>query len=297
MVDGRGRAGGALPVRIEGGDEVLSEILAGGQTFLWGRSDHGDWSGVHDGRVFRLGLDPDRRLRWELRAGDPEGAGDSLRRLFAADTDFAAIADALPWRSDPRLSEAVAAFPGLRVLRQPPGPTLLAFLLSPLKRIDQIRAGLLALSARFGRPLGDGFFAPPTWETLADLPEEDLRACGIGYRARSVHACARLLRDRPGFPESLADADTASAREALLGLPGVGRKIADCVLLFGLGRLEAFPVDTWIARELRAAYGLGDFADRQLQAFAAAHFGAHAGFAQQFLFAAARRRAARVGRD
>lgn len=282
---------GTIRLKDPVGTGVLAEILAGGQCFLWVRSEQdGSWVGVHEDRVYRLRITPSKLLDWKLLYGEPQGCSQAIRVLFAVETDFAKLTDSLPWRSDTVLEEAVRAFPGLRILAQPVGQTLLSFLLSPLKRIDQIRSGLLECARRFGNPLGGGFFSPPTWDRLARISETELRRCGIGYRAKSIHATALFLADHPEFLPNLSRLGTKEAREQLTTLPGVGRKIADCVLLFGLQRLEAFPVDTWISRELTSSYQLEGFNETQLQAFASAHFGRAAGFAQQFLFANARRR-------
>ncbi len=270
--------------------DVLGEILAGGQTFLWRREETADvWVGIHRDRVYRLSASETGKLNWVLLHGNTHGAEAALKELFATDIDFEALADALPWRSDPVLRKAMTLCPGLRILRQPVEQTLLSFLLSPQKRIDQIRAGLLELSRRFGTPIGDGYVSPPGWKDLARRSESDLRACGIGYRAKGIHRTAAFLAREPDFLTRLTALPTADARHELMRLPGVGRKIADCVLLFGLGRLEAFPIDTWISRELRDAYHLIGFSEPQLQMFATGHFGRAAGLAQQFLFAAARR--------
>jgi N-glycosylase/DNA lyase len=129
----------------------------------------------------------------------------------------------------------------------------------------------------------------PSWEELATIPEAALRACRLGYRAAFVAETARKLAAHPGGANTwlteLSVLPTPQARERLLTLPGVGPKVADCVLLFGFHRLEAFPIDTWIARALTELYGLGGWKTRQLQQFAEAHFGDLAGLAQQFLFA------------
>lgn len=295
MGRGRGGSGGVwriLSTRIPGGGEVLAEILDGGQSFLWNRTPDGSWLGIHGGRVYEVSLSGGKRIAWTCDGESSAGAETALRSFFAAGTDFDALADALPWRSDPVLRSAMRDFAGLRILRQPVETTLLSFLLSPLKRIAQIKIGLEALSRRFGTPVGRGLFAPPDFSALARAGENDLRACGIGYRAKSLSLTAKILDGDPGYLRRLEARDTPAAREALTALPGVGRKIADCVLLFGMGRLEAFPIDTWIGREMRRLYGLEKFDDAAVQIFARAHFGASAGLAQQFLFARARNRAA-----
>ncbi|MFP4357645.1 MAG: DNA-3-methyladenine glycosylase family protein [Puniceicoccaceae bacterium] len=287
---GVGGVRGILPVRVPGGERVFAEILDGGQTFLWNRTPHGSWLGIHEGRVYEVSLSRDKRIAWACADEDPGGAETALRSFFAAATDFDALADALPWRSDPVLHPAMREFEGLRILRQPVETTLLSFLLSPLKKIAQIKIGLRSLSRRFGTPVARGLSAPPDFSALSRAGENGLRACGIGYRARSLFLTAKILAGDPGYLSRLETADTEAAAGALMALPGVGRKIADCVLLFGLGRLEAFPIDTWIGREMRRLYGLERFDDAAVRIFARAHFGAAAGLAQQFLFARARSR-------
>ncbi len=131
----------------------------------------------------------------------------------------------------------------------------------------------------------------PTWPELAQISEADLRACQLGFRARFIHQTAQFLAAHPGWLEETEHLPYAAAKERLCTLPGVGEKIADCVLLFGAGRLEAFPVDTWILKALARRYGLDDWKPAQVAQFGRAHFGPLAGLAQQFLFAWERRSA------
>jgi N-glycosylase/DNA lyase len=153
---------------------------------------------------------------------------------------------------------------------------------------------MLALVAeRHGALIAPGVHRLPTWAELATLSEADLRRCQLGFRARYVHATARHLAAEPGWLEATEAAPYAEAHERLCALPGVGEKVADCVLLFGAGKLEAFPVDVWIARTLAERYDLRDWKLPALARFGRVHFGAAAGFAQQFLFAWERRAAGR----
>ncbi|MBC2602191.1 DNA-3-methyladenine glycosylase 2 [Puniceicoccus vermicola] len=285
-----GSPSGTLPFPVEGGQRVLREILAGGQSFLWEPITATTWKGIVGKHACTLELLSDHHLTWSASGStsSKEDVKATIESYFATSIDFAREVDALPWRSDPVLNQAVGQFPGLRILRQSPDVALLSFLLSPLKRIEQIRAGLLEISRRWGEALDHGLFAPPSWATLASVPEADLRMCGIGYRARSIHQSADYLSQQDGYLDSLESLPTDEARRKLIALPGVGRKIADCVLLFGYGRLEAFPIDTWISRHMRESYGLDSFTDDQIQLFARAHYGSAAGIAQQFLFAHAR---------
>ena len=136
-----------------------------------------------------------------------------------------------------------------------------------------------------GNPAPVVFHQLPTWAELAQIPEPDLRACLLGFRARYIKATALYLSARPGWLEETEHLPYAAAKARLLELPGVGEKVADCVLLFGAGQLEAFPVDTWILKAMAHRYGLTGWSPAQVAHFGRTHFGPLAGLAQQYLFA------------
>lgn len=265
---------------------VLGETLDGGQCFRW-RKEGEEWMGVMGRQVIRLKPDS-RGVRWRQPRGTPD-AEAALARYLDAEGAQAMLADALPWRSDSTLRSAMEAFPGLRILRQDPDDALLSFLCSSNKQIVQIRRMVAALADSLGEPLAEGHRALPSWGALASASPEKLRACGLGYRADFIRATARLLAGQPGWAVALRDRPTGEAETWLAELPGVGPKVAACVTLFGLGRMDAFPVDTWISRILGRAYGLEGWKPEHLAQFGRAHFGPGAGLAQQFLFAATRR--------
>lgn len=261
---------------------VLREILDGGQTFRWFHQlESGEWHGSWGRCSAALRLTEDGI---EARPGPGTGFVE-IQRYWADSNHFRELEDRLPWRGDPVLASAMRAFSGLRILRQPLGETLLAFLLSSTKPIAQIKILLDRLARHFGQNLGNGLRALPTWEDLARVEEGDLRRLGLGYRARYIHAIARSPDVHgAGLEEALAGRSYPEARDRLIALPGVGRKIADCVLLFGAGRLEAFPMDTWIRRALEEKYELSGFSAAQLLHFAEIHFQPAPGLAQQYLF-------------
>lgn len=262
-------------------------MLDGGQSFRWNRQPNGSWRGIWLQHVVELRTEASGGLLW--RTQTPTTTTADVAAYLALDVDFAALTDALPWRSDAVFAAAIKPWPGLRLLRQPLGEVLLGFICSATKRIPQIKQGLAEIARRFGPALTDHDYALPTWEALAAIPEADLRATGIGYRARHIADAARFLAARPGYLEALPTLPTPEARAALIELPGVGPKVADCVLLFGLQRLEAFPVDTWIIQTMARHYGLDGWEPERIAHFGRVHFGPHAGLAQQFLFAGARR--------
>ncbi len=265
----------------------FKETLCGGQAFRWRQIDdyyEGRWSS----NVIRLRY-LDGAVHFALPASvDRTSALQNLRSYFACETDFYQLSDALPWRNDSILSTAIQHFSGLRILRQPFAETLFCFLCSSTKQIPQIQAICEAIALDMGAPLADGSHALPTWPVIAAAGEARLRAAKLGYRARYIHQTALYLASRPGWLEATERAPTHQARARLMELPGVGRKIADCTLLFGAGRLEAFPIDTWVEKILNRAYLLEGWKLPQLQDFARVHFGNTSGYAQQYLFAAAR---------
>ena len=284
--------------------EVLRETLDGGQSFRW-QSEGEIWTGLWGDCAAQLRLNGGS-LEWRALATSGGDVAVQLRRYLAFDLDWAALADALPWRSDSHLAQCIAAFPGLRILRQPFGDTLLGFLCSATKQIVQIKQMVSLLAERHGSEIGrartpfraasaaKGLAALPphrlpTWPELAAIPEKDLRACLLGFRARYIAETARFLAARPGWLEETEHLPYLAAKARLLELPGVGEKVADCVLLFGAGKLEAFPVDTWVLKSLARRYGLDDWKPAQVAHFGRTHFGPLAGLAQQYLFSWERR--------
>ena len=261
--------------------------MDGGQSFCWEPSEDGSWDGVVGRNHVQVRLSGSGRIEFRCKSdgGDPA----VVDAYFADALDWDALRDALPWRSDPHLKTCMDAFPGLRILRQPFGETLFSFLCSTAKQIVQIKQCCREVARRLGEDLGCGTHAWPGWVVLAEAGEEVLRECRLGYRARYVWEVARILADQPDFEERLQALDYPQAKAMLMELPGVGAKVADCVLLFGAGRLEAFPVDTWVAKVMTRVYGLEGWSAVQIAQFGRAHFGAAAGVAQQFLFAYERR--------
>ena len=271
---------------------VLGETLDGGQAFRWQNAD-GIWRGIWNDQAVDLRLTGDARaLEWRAAPKTPH-APAALNRYLAQDRDWEALTDSLPWRSDAHLAQCIAVYPGLRILRQPFGETLLGFLCSATKQIVQIKQMIALLAERHGAPLADATRRLPTWPELATVPETELRACLLGFRARYIAETAQFLAARPGWLEETETLPYPGAKARLLELPGVGEKVADCVLLFGAGKLEAFPVDTWVLKSLARRYGLTGWKPAQVAHFGRTHFGPLAGLAQQYLFAWERRHGGR----
>ncbi|HIQ83273.1 MAG TPA: DNA-3-methyladenine glycosylase 2 family protein [Candidatus Pullichristensenella stercorigallinarum] len=206
-----------------------------------------------------------------------------LRRYLDLDRDYQAIAR--EYEDIPAAQKAFTACPGLRVLNQPPWEALFSFILSANNNVVRIRSLVYAISRAYGAE-ADGLYGIPGPEAVAAASEDALRALGAGYRAPYLIETARAVCE--GFPlESLRDLPYEEAHARLTSLKGVGDKVADCVLLFGCGHAEAFPVDVWVARLLHNWFGQHG-SRRQLGQWARQRFGAHGGILQQYLFHAAR---------
>jgi N-glycosylase/DNA lyase len=268
---------------------VLAEVLDGGQAFRWVHTQDGLWQGVWSDCVARLKPVDGGGLAWSAPQSLAGVVAQKLPAYLGSEVNFTRLADGLPWRSDAHLARCLEAFRGLRLLRQPLGETLLAFLCSSTKQIVQIRQMVELLARRHGREIAPGFHRLPTWTELAAVSEEDLRGCLLGFRARYVRQTAQFLAERPDWLDQVEKLPYGDAKRQLRELSGVGEKVADCVLLFGAGRYQAFPVDVWIIKALEARYGLEGWAPQQIALFGRTHFGPNAGLAQQYLFAWERR--------
>lgn len=270
-----------LPVR----DYDLQATLASGQVFGWSRVAD-DWLGVVSGRWVKL-----RQAGDAIIAGttEPQTGWSWLTEFLQADVELEAVLATFP-QADRHLQAAVAACRGLRLLRQDPWECLASFILSSTKQIVQIQQIVNQLGARYGArvatPVGQPpAFAFPTVQSVAALTEQELRKCKMGFRAPYLLATARQIVGGGFTLESIRHLPVTEARTQLMRLPGVGEKIADCVLLFAYGFPAAFPVDVWIARALTTFYFRGRRVRvERLRQFAERHFGPNAGYAQQYLF-------------
>ncbi len=281
-----------------------------------------EWWGVWGNHVVRLRLGAAQGVEWSAPCSLQGSTTAALRRYLATDNDFSALADTLPWRSDSHLARCLTAFPRLRLLKQPFGETLLGFLCSATKQIVQIKQMVALLAQRHGAIIGrierpptaagntpvsrdagiergsvdpgvsaapTVFHRLPTWGELAEIPEPVLRQCLLGFRARYIAETAKFLAQNHGWLDETELLPYPAAKERLCSLPGVGEKVADCVLLFGAGKLEAFPVDVWILKTMARRYALEGWRPAQIAQFGRVHFGPLAGLAQQYLFAWERR--------
>jgi N-glycosylase/DNA lyase len=197
---------------------------------------------------------------------------------------------------DPVLRNATRRFAGLRLLRQDPFQCYISFIVSSNSSIQNIRHTLQRLSKKFGKKItfdGREFHLFPTPAKLANAKESELLSCGLGYRAKFVKNAAIAVKEKRIDFDFLRKADYTTAKSGLMSVDGIGNKVADCILLFSLEKLEAFPLDRWIIRSLQNYYPekfsfevktLTDKKYHTLHEQIVDYFGPYAGYCQQFLF-------------
>jgi N-glycosylase/DNA lyase len=252
-----------------------------GQTFHWAECDGGYAGCIGEKGVF---LQQEGGIL-RYRGIDQE----SLRHYLAFDHDLEAIRHTCS--THPASLEASLACRGLRIMRQPHWECIASFILSPMKQVAHIRQMSMALRHTYGEKLGN-FPVPafPAPNVLASTSEEELRRCALGFRAKGLLGTARLIAEGTFDPEALVKMTTDDAREALCSLPGIGRKVANCILLFSYGRLEAVPVDVWIGRILSSFRSPRSrkLTPVELERYGEKLLGPYAGYIQQYLFHQAR---------
>jgi N-glycosylase/DNA lyase len=271
----------------------LEATLCCGQAFRWDKHDEW-WYGVVGDRAFKI-----RQARDELEFENTDSA--FVKHYFGLHDDLTTI---LPEISrDDNMKQAVQMFTGLRILRQDPWECLISYICATYKNIASIRQMLSKLSRKFGNKVRFNsmeFYTFPTPQRLASASKTQLRECSLGYRADYVLETARTVCKNRFNIERLRKSTYEEARAELMNFRGVGPKAADCILLFSLGKLEAFPVDVWIKRAVLRHYAehfprefivkikeketLTRSQYEKLSLFGRSYFGENAGYAQEYLY-------------
>ena len=274
--------------RIEAPDFDLAMTLNSGQVFHWEKIGDGFYGMIGDRAVYV----EQRGDILEVRFGETRALSKIVTRYFALDHPLEEICASFP--RDPVMDAARDFCRGLRIIRQPQWECLATFICSSMKQVAHIRQISQALRQRFGqrKQICEGeVFSFPSPDALARATERELRKCGLGYRAKNLLATAKRVASGEADLESWRALSERQLREQLCELPGVGMKVANCVMLFAYERIAAFPIDVWIERVLRESYfgrGRKVVTSKAMAEFVANYFGAHGGYAQQYLFHHAR---------
>ena len=263
-------------------DFDLDRIADSGQCFRWHKLDDGGYRILHADQC--LYIEDLGGQRFDLSC-EPAAFDAVWQPYFDLDENYALIRARIDPAADPFLRAAAEQEKGIRILRQNPWEMLITFIVSQNRNIPIIRRSVELLAAACGEEKTDArgcaYYAFPSAAALAVLPEEKLAACRLGYRLKYVQAAARAVDTGVLRLESLLHADEESTLQALTALYGVGVKVANCVSLFGLHHLNAFPRDVWIKRVLAQEYPQG---------YPFEQYSPYNGVYQQYMFACYRNR-------
>ena len=272
----------------------LEMTLNSGQVFHWEKIGNGFVGTIGQYGVYAEQEGDLLKVRF---GGTPKPTRET-RALTRVAADYFALDHPLPeicesFPNDPVMNAARDFCRGLRIIRQAKWECLATFICSSMKQVAHIRQISLALRRRFGeqRTIDDRVvYTFPAPQRIARASEKQLGQCKLGYRAKNLRATAQLLTSGDCDLEAWSALPDTELGQKLCALPGVGPKIANCVMLFGYERLRAFPVDVWIERVLREQYFARrkKITTRQLREFSQTYFGEHGGYAQQYLFHHAR---------
>lgn len=247
----------------------LSQTLDCGQSFRWVENEDGSFTGVVKNIVANVSYN-----NGTLTIVSDSKLDDKMwRNYFDLDLDYKKIKDDLS-KMHPVLAEASAYAGGIRILNQEPFEALITFIISQNNNIGRIKGIVERLCENFGESIDGVHYAFPTAERLAKLSPDDLAPIRAGFRHRYIIDAAQRVHSGEIDLEKLRDMDYLKAQKELMKITGVGVKVADCVLLYGLHRLESFPLDVWMKRALGVLF-IGYKGDE---------FGLYGGIAQQYIF-------------
>jgi N-glycosylase/DNA lyase len=257
----------------------LDHTLSCGQAFRWKKVGEA-WEGVVDGKKVRLGQ-RGRGIEVESDLPNPK-----IEAYFRADDDYERIIREIS--KERYVAALVRRFPGLRLLRQDPWECSASYILATFSNIPRIKGMIERICVLYGEEIEPGLHAFPKPKAIAEKGER-AETCGLGFRCkRFVEYAARVDGGEVDF-EKLRDAGYDEAHKSLVKLEGIGDKVADCVAVFSLDHLEAFPIDVRIGRMLKEKYGVsGSYG--KVSTFAREHFGQYAGYSQEFIYYAADRK-------
>ncbi len=268
-------------------DPIIS--INSGQVFLWEK--HKDsWYGIHGDRVIKL-----KQSNTGIEFISFPEDKSCIQKIFRLDDNLEEIFKELS--QDPFVCRLIKMYPGLRIIRQEPHQCLFSFVCASNTNIPMIRRMLYNMTRKFGRRIkvdGIDFFTFPSATEINRASIDELRTCSLGYRIKAIKALASEIVSGGLDLDFLKKANYNESKKELLRIYGIGNKIADCVLLFSLDKLDAFPIDVWIARALSSHYSwlhksksqdkISPQQYQQLSDGARKYFGKYAGYAQQYIY-------------
>lgn len=262
----------------------VKHIFECGQAFRWKAEDDNSYTVVAYARLINISQDGDKIYIKNTNVDDFENIWIDY---FDLNNDYDEIKSSIPLNSD--MENAIKFGYGIRILKQDIFETIISFIISANNRIPMIKRSINIISEQYGKEIDFyddiKYFSFPEKEILAQVDPKDLREIArVGFRDERIVETSKLLLREDFSEDKLVEMPSDELRLKLMELPGVGPKVADCILLFAFGRTEVFPVDVWIKRVMEDLYIKETVSKNQIGTFARNIFGDSAGYAQQYLF-------------
>lgn len=260
-------------------------IFECGQCFRWNKEDDGSYTGVIKNSVINV----------KKIGNDVEFTGvcngiikEICEEYFNLQTNYEGIKEKLS-NIDVYLKNSIEYGNGIRILKQDLWETLLSFIISANNNIPRIKTIIERIAKKYGNKIeykNNIYYTFPTAEMLQNASIEDFRSLGLGFRdVRIYETVQKTLKGEIDLEELKQEENTEILRKKLLEIPGVGPKVADCVMLFALNRFDVFPVDVWVKRVISELYfDKKEQTPNVIHEFAEKQYGDLAGLAQQYLF-------------
>ena len=251
----------------------LKHTLECGQTFRWQKIDNYYYS-VWNNKLIKVKQQDNYLITNSNKT--------ILTYLLRLDDDLNKIYKTIS--KDKTIKQAIKQFKGLRLVREDPFQCIIPYICSANTNIPNIKMQVFNLSKKFGKKI-NGFYSFPAPKKLAKASIKQLKECKTGFKAKYIKKTSQMIVKKEFDLNKIKSLDYRAAKNMLTELPGVGNKIADCVLLFAYGRMEAFPVDVWIKRIMQNIYFKNkNISNEQIVLFAQNYFNSYAGYAQEYLF-------------
>lgn len=263
-------------------DFELAHIFECGQCFRWRKNIDGSYTGVIRQGVINVKKNENNVTFTGIVDGDME---DICKDYFDLDRNYGDIKKSL-CENDENMKIASEYGCGIRILHQDPWEMIISFIISAANNIPRISKTIENISKAYGKEIiynQNKYYLFPTAEELSKATIDDLRKLNLGFRDKYVFEATKRVNEGVVNIETLKTMPTLEARKELMKIPGIGAKVADCILLFSMGRMESFPVDTWIKKIMSELY-VDSTNITKINQYASQKFGKYAGIAQQYLF-------------
>jgi len=260
----------------------VDNSINSGQVFLWQKSEE-NWYGIDGQNILKIN-----------QSGKIKSISNKKTDFFRKNDDIQSIIKSIS--KDKTIKKAVKEYEGLRIFNQDPFQCMISFIISSNSNIQKIKNSLEKISKKFGTKViiqNKEFFLFPKPENIAKASINEIKVCGVGYRAPFIKEAAKMVTLKKVNFEYLKNSDYNETKRNLRLIPGVGNKVADCIMLFSLNKLDAFPLDTWMIKILEKYYSnefqikTKTITEKQYEILhkkIVDYFGPYCGYAQQFLF-------------